>query len=67
MTEFEIVINLRVITLYVFFQDHLESLDLSFGSKSYDSNTKMYSVRIPVKIASSHPLIFSLSIYPFEF
>ena len=34
-----------------------------FGSESYDSNSKMYPVRIWVKLASSHPLIFSLSIY----
>ena len=40
-----------------------ESSDIRFGSKSYDSNTKMYPVRIRVKITSSHPLIFSLSIY----
>ena len=67
MTELEIVINLRVVALYMFFLDHLESSDLIFGSERYDSNTKMYPVRIWVKIISSHPLIFTLSIYPFWF
>jgi len=61
------VINLRVVDFEAFFLDHLESSDLSFDSESYDSNTKIYPVRIWVKIASSHPLIFSLSIYPFGF
>jgi len=28
------------------FLDHLESLDLRFGSEIYDSNTKIYPVRI---------------------
>ena len=46
MTELEIVINIRVVALYVCFLDHLESLDLSFDTKSYDSNTKIYLVRI---------------------
>ena len=46
MTELEIVINLIVVALYVFFLDHLESSDLSFGSEIYDLNTKMYPVRI---------------------
>jgi len=50
-----------------FFLDHLESSDLCFSRESYDSNTKIYPVRIRVKIASSHLLIFSLSIYPFGF
>ena len=41
-----ISVNLRVVALYIFFLDHLKSSDLSFGSESYDSNTKMYPVRI---------------------
>jgi len=46
MIELEIMINLRVVTLYVFFLDHLESSELSSGSESYDSNAKIYSARI---------------------
>ena len=38
-------------------------INLRFGSESYDLNTEMYSVRIWVKLASSHSLIFSQSIY----
>ena len=44
MIELETVINVRVVTLYVFFLGHLESLDLIFGIESYDSITKMYPV-----------------------
>ena len=67
MIELEIMINLRVVALEVLFLDHLESSDWSSRSENYDSNTKIYLAKIWVKIASSHPLIFSLSIYPFGF
>ena len=50
MTALEIVINLRVVVLYVFFLDHLESSDLTFDSESYDSNTKMYPVESESKL-----------------
>ena len=46
MTELEIMINLRVVALYVLFLDHLESSDLSSGRESYDSNTEIYPAKI---------------------
>ena len=64
MTEFEIVISCSHLSLL---SGSSWIIRFEFGRKSYDSNTKMYLVRIRVKIASSHPLIFSLSIYPFGF
>ena len=46
MINLETVINIRIVALKVYIPDHLESLDLNLGSESYDSNTKIYSVRI---------------------
>ena len=45
-TELECLINIRVVLLQVFFLQHLESSDLNIYSKSYDLNTKTYTVWI---------------------
>ena len=61
MIELEIVINIRVVSLYVCFLEHLNLSDLRFGSESYDSNTKMYPTESESNLL--HLIRWSLSIH----